>query len=146
MRGATSTGALVGFAALLAVAAAWPWLVTADPVVMGAAPGVAAPVAPPANDPQALATVLERPLFSPGRRPAMPDGAGAATIAARPAFRVEGVVDAGGRRRAILRRDGGDVSLHLAEGESVDGWVVRAISPDRVVLVSPAGELVLPAR
>jgi glycine cleavage system aminomethyltransferase T len=34
----------------------------------------------------------------------------------------------------------------LAEGDTVDGWVVRAISPDRVVLVSPDGELVLPAR
>ena len=145
MNGAASTGALFVIAALLVGAAAWPWLATEDPVAIAAAPGAAAPVALPAVDPQALATVLERPLFSAGRRPAAAEG-GAPAAAPRSALRVEGVVDAGGRRRAILRREGSAASLHLAEGDTVDGWVVRAISPDKVVLVSPAGELVLPAR
>jgi hypothetical protein len=125
MNGTASTGALFALAALLAGSAAWPWLTTDAPLVIAAAPGAAAPVPLPAADPQALAAVLERPLFAQGRRPA---------------------VAAGGRRRAILRREGTAASLHLAEGDTVDGWVVRAISPDRVVLVSPDGELVLPAR
>ncbi len=145
MNGAASTGALFVIAALLAGAAAWPWLATETPVAIAAPPGAAAPVALPAVDPQALATVLERPLFSAGRRPAAAEGS-APAAAPRSALRVDGVVDAGGRRRAILRREGSAASLHLAEGDTVDGWVVRAISPDKVVLVSPAGELVLPAR
>jgi hypothetical protein len=146
MNGTASTGALFALAALLAGSAAWPWLTTYAPLVIAAAPGAAAPVPLPAADPQALAAVLERPLFAQGRRPAVAAGAGAPVAASRAALRVEGVVDAGGRRRAILRREGTAASLHLAEGDTVDGWVVRAISPDRVVLVSPDGELVLPAR
>jgi hypothetical protein len=62
------------------------------------------------------------------------------------ALRVEGVIEIGGRRRAIIRREGAGESVRVSEGDMVEGWTVRSIASERVVLVSPSGELVLPTR
>jgi hypothetical protein len=56
------------------------------------------------------------------------------------------VIEIGGRRRAIIRREGAGESVRVSEGDMVEGWTVRSIASERVVLVSPSGELVLPTR
>ena len=102
---AGSTGVLLGLAILLAGVAAWPWLAADEAVTVAPPVGPVSPALPSAADPRALSTVLERPLFAPGRRPVAAEGSAPPASAPRTALRVEGVVDAGGRRRVILRRD-----------------------------------------
>ena len=148
--------AMLALAAVFAALAAWPWLEADAPARLAAVdarggPAVAqVPADPAPRSAATLAAVVERPLFSPSRRPPPPAVAPAAPAApleaAAPAWRVEGVIDAGGVRRAILRRAGAASSVHAAEGDAIEGWTVRSISADRVILGSPSGEAILPAR
>ena len=147
------TGPALALAVVFAGLAVWPWLAPGEPPAelhaAGRSATAQASAAPVSRDPGALSAVLARPLFSPSRRP--PAEAEAAPPAplqepARAVWRVEGVIDAGGTRRAILRREGAAAGIHAAEGDTVEGWTLRSISADRVILVSPAGETILPAR
>ena len=49
----------------------------------------------------------------------------------------------GRERRALISEIAAPRRFRLGEGDSLAGWVVRRIEPDRVVLASPAGEAVL---
>lgn len=80
------------------------------------------------------ATLLQRPLFSPSRRP--PPSAGAAGIVGLP--RLAGVLVAPGDRHAIFA--GGIV---VAEGGAVGRYTVQAIDAGQVTLRGPEGTQVL---
>ena len=144
------SGFSLALAALFAALAAWPWLAserTADPspAVFASQSSPATPE-PPRRDAASLAAVVGRPLFSPSRRPAAGEGAAPPQTPRAVALRVEGIIEIAGRRQAIIRREGAAESVRVAEGDAFDGWTVRMIAADRVVLTSASGETVLPAR
>ena len=93
-----------------------------------------AAIAEPDPGPGWQATLLQRPLFSPSRRP--PPGAGAAGVSGLP--RLAGVLVAPGDRHAIFA--GGIV---VAEGGSVGRYTVQAIDAGQVTLRGPEGTQVL---
>ncbi len=80
------------------------------------------------------ATLLQRPLFSPTRRP--PPGAEAAGLSGLP--RLAGVLVAPGDRHAIFA--GG---LVVAEGGAVGRYTVQAIDAGQVTVRGPEGTRVL---
>jgi hypothetical protein len=125
---------LVAATAAMAALTLLPWII--GPTV----PAIPAPAArdtlpqlaalPPFAD---FGAIAARPLFSPTRRP---DAAQAATgIAAR--YRLLGIAIAANARHALLAPVNGGAALELAEGDSIDGWTLRKIADDRIVLSSP---------
>lgn len=126
-------GALAAFFAAVAI---WPWLV---PPVPASRPAVeqsmVAPALSPANLPglAAYAAIVERPLFVPSRRP--PPGV---TSSIEGRYRLLGIVGAGAKRRAFVAD--GTRRIEVGEGDAIDGWTVKEIAQDRVLLTSPAGE------
>lgn len=124
----------------------------------GLAPKPVIPAAPGRSEPLALAVaesighmpqlshfseVVSRPLFAPSRRPAPPE-----LEAPEPApkvislrFVLRGVVIHGAERVAIVQRKDAGEFLRLVEGQVIDGWLVEAIVPDRVVFRHEAGDL-----
>lgn len=136
--------ALGGAAVLFAGIALWPWLVPPTPSVRPlATPQASAP--PPALTPlPALGTyaaIVERPLFSPSRRP--PPGVTAAapgpSIESR--YRLIGIIGDGAKRKAFVTA--GTRRAEIGEGDSFDGWTVKEIRQDRVLLTSSAGTAAL---
>lgn len=135
---------MLGLASVvLAAATAWPWLVPPVPSVRPLAP---APASAPAPAVAALpplasyAAVVERPLFSPSRRP--PPGASAIqgpSIESR--YRLVGIVATGPKRKAFIAE--GTQRRQIAPGDTLDGYNVSEIGEDRVKLTSPSGEAVL---
>lgn len=101
---------------------------SADPLVL--------PTVPPLDD---LSATLARPLFSPTRRP-LPEGVAepppgtAAAVLNR--YRLQGVVIDGSRRRVLLVPAPGGKTLSVGEGDSVDGWTIDRIAPERLTLRS----------
>lgn len=136
--------ALTVTAILLAALALWPWLVPPRPAMRPrAAPHGAAP--PPTLAPlpplTSYAAVVERPLFSPSRR--APRGAVAAGLGPpiEGRYRLAGIIGTGPRRKAFIAD--GPRHLEIAEGDMLDGWAVKQIGQDRVLLQSAAGDAVL---
>ena len=135
---------LLGAAALVCLGlAAWPWLIPPLPATRplaappASAPGLALAALPPLAS---YAAIVERPLFSPSRRP--PPGAEAAlgsSIESR--YRLLGIVATGPKKKAFVAE--GARRVEIAEGDALDGWTVKEIGPDRVLLSSPAGEAAL---
>ena len=81
---------------------------------------------------------VTRPLFMSTRRPPEP-GAPAAAVPERatsalPAFEVSGIVISPRARLALLARGRSREVIRVSEGELIEGWVVRSILPDRVIL------------
>jgi hypothetical protein len=135
--------ALGAVAIVFTAIAAWPWLV---PPVPSVRPLAAPPAGAPAPSVDALpplasyAAIVERPLFSPSRRP--PPGAPATqgpSIESR--YRLVGIVATGPRKKAFVAE--GAQRREIAQGDMLDGWTVSEIGQDRVKLTSPAGEAVL---
>jgi hypothetical protein len=136
---------LVAAAIMLAGVALYPWLA---PAAMPDAPGVSADMPssasaiaplPPASN---FSAVLDRPLFSPSRRPPArqdPIGSG---LAGR--YQLLGLISAGDARHALIAD--GDRRFEIAEGAALDGWTVARIEQDRVVLSSSVGRTVLTLR
>ena len=81
-----------------------------------------------------------RPLFAESRRPAAPE---AAPAPRRPSLRLEGVMVIGAAKHAVLKDTAGNRRFRVGEGDEAAGWTVRRIERDRVLLVSPEGELTL---
>jgi hypothetical protein len=132
-----------GSAAICAVIAAWPWL---SPPVPSARPRAAAPSSTPAPVLTALppltsfSAIVERPLFSPSRRP--PPGTDAAlapSVAGR--YQLLGIVATGLKKRAFLAD--GARHFDIAEGDRIERWTVKQIGTDSVLLSSSEGETVL---
>ena len=120
-----------------------------DPPARPAAPAAALPPAgPPAGAENAddnldgpAQSMLARPLFSPGRRPAaVAEGAGGGESDTLP--RLAGVIVAPGGGRAIFAQGQGR-PLVVAEGGRIGRYVVRAIVPGQVTLSDAERELVL---
>lgn len=78
-----------------------------------------------------VAAILDRPLFSPDRRPA--PGAPTA-VAGAGVPRLTGIVMAPEEAVAIFRRANGAKPLVVRAGELVDGWVVSTIGANGVDL------------
>jgi hypothetical protein len=134
----------LGSAALLfAALAAWPWLSPPLPATRPIAqPSASAPAPSPISlAPLAsYAAIVERPLFSPSRRP--PPGAEAAlgpSIEGR--YRLLGIVATGPKKSAFIAE--GMRRLEIDVGQTLDGWTVKEIGRDSVTLTSPAGEATL---
>ena len=83
--------------------------------------------------------IAQRPLFIPSRRPLPPDTEPpppGPRKAERHRFTLKGVVIVGDERMAVLvnQRRRSRTVLRVVEGQQIDGWLVEAIMPDRVVL------------
>jgi len=120
----------------------WPWIRETAP----------APTPQPRGEAEApklarlapftdFATILERPLFSPSRRPSAV--VKPATIAIESRYRLQGIITVGGAWHAIIAPVAGGAGLELGEGDALEGWSVKSIVSDHVVLASPAGEATL---
>lgn len=82
--------------------------------------------------------VLERPLFSPTRRPAPPPAEPTAT--AGPGLpTLHGVMLAKGRRIALVGADGTSAPSRVTEGSRIGDWTVEHIEADRIILRAADG-------
>ncbi|HET6468994.1 MAG TPA: hypothetical protein VFG43_11520 [Geminicoccaceae bacterium] len=91
-----------------------------------------------------FATILERPLFAPSRRP--PEGVIVAAVAEPepvepvfqpvppPQFRLVGTVAKGADRTALIYHPQASELVRLGPGDSVDDWRVLEIRTNSVVL------------
>lgn len=95
----------------------------------GAAPAPAFSLAPLAR----FSAVTERPLFSPDRRPA-PQASD--TVGSWSGLTLAGIVVTPASREVLIAHGNPPKIVHLQEGQSVDGWAVRSIDPDRVVIAN----------
>lgn len=134
-------------ALVLAAAAVRPWLPdhAATPVPQPTARQAASAPArlaalPPLTH---FAATIERPLFSPSRRPAAAPAAGLSGAALTRRYRLQGIIAVGAAKRALLIDRKGGRRLDIGQGETIDGWTVKRIAPDRLILASPAGEATL---
>ena len=96
------------------------------------------------------AAILERPLFSPDRRPSAqpPATAAASAVSDNDMFpRLTGVIVGPREKRAIFTGGdgkGGDArSRAIAEGDTIGGFRVRSIDPGAVTLSGADGDHVL---
>jgi type II secretory pathway component PulC len=80
-----------------------------------------------------FSAVTDRPLFSPDRRPA-PQAS--ETLGSWSALVLAGIVVTPGSREVLIAHGNPAKIVHLQEGQSVDGWAVRSIDPDRVVVAN----------
>jgi hypothetical protein len=95
---------------------------------------VAAPARNPVVD-DLRATILDRPLFSPGRRPPPPGEISSSDLAGT---RLAGIVIGPDFRIAMFAVTGSK-PLAVTEGENVTGWQVEIITPTEVSLSSRSG-------
>lgn len=88
---------------------------------------------PPPQD--AFAEIVERPLFSEGRRPppaeAMPVGL-PANLANLDRYVLIGILIKEGERVALLETQPGPTVVAVKEGEKLEGWQVIGITPNAV--------------
>ena len=90
----------------------------------------------------AFSATLQRPLFSPDRKPLpAPDTAAPATQSS-PASRLIAVAIGPDRSAAILQLTAGKTAV-LVQGEQIDGWVLSAIAPDHVQLTNASQQVSL---
>lgn len=87
--------------------------------------------------------MVERPLFSPTRRPPPPPPSPLALPTALPIqappppapnLTLSGVISGGGSGVALLRRPQDQAPVRVAPGGQIDGWTVAEIRPRAVVL------------
>lgn len=117
-----------------------------SPVAMPAPVAVDPLPAEPSFDmppPETFSEIVSRPLFSSSRRPPSPtpEAIQSAPVASRQIdFVLVGVIITPDKRTALVQRASiGDV-IRVTEGQELEGWLVEAIKPDRVVFRS--GDLV----
>jgi general secretion pathway protein N len=77
-----------------------------------------------------FASITERPLFSPNRRPA---ARSADSVGDWASFALTGIIITPQTREALVSHGKPPKIAHLAEGQTVDGWTVSAIYSDHVV-------------
>jgi hypothetical protein len=129
--------------AALAALAAWQGFAPVSLALpkLSPAAGSPAPVgAIQAANPQPLsresyAEIAERPLFVPTRRPpavAAPTAAHSQTL---DAYSIVGIVAAPDRAVALIHGPTASI-LHLRKGETLEGWTLETIEPNKLVFVS----------
>ena len=94
---------------------------------------------------ETLAEVTDRPLFTATRRPPPPDAVQENTGNAS-SFVLLGVVISKGERLAIIRHGRPPAAARLTEGQTIEGWTLQSIAPDRVVLKNADNEQSLKLR
>ena len=104
-------------------------------------PSIASPSSPPSpplaeRSAEQAATAIERPLFSPSRRPAAPPAA-AATPASPSLPRLAGTVIGPLGRHALFAGTGKPVTVGV--NDQVGGWIIQAIEAANVTLAGPDG-------
>lgn len=109
--------------------------VAEPPPRAAAAPAVVAGLKPLAN----YAETVARPLFSPIRRAPAP-AASAAALGQVSALVLSGIVVNHNERHALIQRGRSGVPLRVAEGDVIDGWTVRSVMRDGIVLQHGATE------
>lgn len=94
--------------------------------------------------------VLERPVFSPTRRPPVQetvvpaaDAPDIAPIAAAPDLRLQGIVAIGAKRVALVEVNGAPPLHRVSTGDEIGGWRVEGIDANGVVLRRGAESLVI---
>jgi general secretion pathway protein N len=127
---AASFGALVALE--WSTPASSPAIDTPVPAVAASKAAVPAPVSSLAPL-SSFSAVTDRPLFSPDRRPA-PQAS--ETLGSWSALSLAGIIVTPESREVLIVHGNPAKLVHLQEGQSVDGWVVRAIEPDRVVVAN----------
>ena len=85
-----------------------------------------------------FAVIVERPLFSPSRRP--PAVSAAAAPIPAPDFSLFGVVISAGEPFALVKPSTGGDPVRITEGESMSGWTVARIEADRILVRHDAAE------
>ena len=92
---------------------------------------------------ESYSAILERPLFSPSRRP--PEDAPSEVVTSRDLeITFKGVIISAGERWALLERTDGKGKLRLQEGDEFQGWILEAIEAQRVIFRQDAEEKALP--
>ena len=89
--------------------------------------------------------ILDRPLFTPGRNPAPPPASPKDLAALRPPVlksHLTGITIFPGTRLAVFVSEENKYRS-VGEGEEIDGFKVRSISADQVILASAFGEQIL---
>ena len=106
-------------------------------------PAIAASPPPEGVPELALLTeTVDRPLFSPDRRPPeppagaeqVPEAAVAASTSPAPTLTLSAVIIEPGSRLALLKAASSVTLVRKREGESLEGWTVTEIRPDGVTL------------
>ncbi len=79
-----------------------------------------------------FSTILERPLFSPTRRP--PAEGAVAAVASEPELQVTlvGVIISSEEQIAIVRLNDASRFARLSVGDSFQGWILDSIEPSRI--------------
>jgi hypothetical protein len=84
--------------------------------------------------------IVRRPVFAASRRPFVPSAPTAVQPPARalppPDVRVIGISINAGKKQALLRSAQQPRGRWIGEGESIDGWVLRNVRADAVVIAS----------
>lgn len=109
----------------------------------GAAESAGAAVVEMGAEPVDLVALTARPLFVPGRQgvaaveesPVVEEAQAAADL------RMVGYLDDGTKPRAILSLDGSGVEAVVREGDEFEGFEVRQITRDAVVLINRGEEI-----
>lgn len=150
-------GALGALCLFLGGVAVAPW--TADPLVN---PGRQPPAPAPGDDsqpgyapafeavaPEALAVIVERPIFTATRRPppaVLP--AAAAPAAETPdkslilgRYKLTGVVVTPTLRLVFVTKPGSRKTIAVARGKKLDGWVISEVEQHLIVLESDQGRI-----
>lgn len=116
-----------------------PLRIDAPAPVAGAAPAPQSQAPLTAPSPGAFAAIVERPLFSPTRRPpqapaAAPQAAAAPAPPPQPiGFSLAGIVIADGTRVALVQLQTDGSLVQVPEGGEVDGWKAVKIEAERAV-------------
>jgi len=79
-----------------------------------------------------FAAIVERPVFSPTRRP--PSEGTTETAAPTLDFSLFGVVNSAGEQSALIKPSTGGEPVRVKEGEKVSGWTVARIASDRILV------------
>ncbi|HSA80700.1 MAG TPA: hypothetical protein VLE23_07735 [Geminicoccaceae bacterium] len=84
-----------------------------------------------------FSAVIERPVFSPTRRPAEeppPPAPERAPVVQNPRFSLVGIIISEMGRFVLAMPEGGVGGvMRVGEGRSIDGWTVARVEPDRAV-------------
>lgn len=91
---------------------------------------------------ETYAVILERPLFSPSRRP-FSATAPAAASSGTTGLTLLGVVSGLGRSIALIRTGEGAPATKAEAGQEVAGWQLLTVEPSQVVLERQGGHLTL---
>ncbi len=87
--------------------------------------------------------ILERPLFSPSRRPPTVGSVEFSAPTPDVSFLLKGILINGDEHTALFRSQRGDELMRLREGDKMEGWTLVRIEADQVILARGEIEKIL---